>query len=115
MDLDISQYFDIKKLGWCTPTLLTAILGTMSVVILLSQLAANKNPKKTKAIASHLVFHMIWTIFMVFLMFWLCENGKLEASWWIFGIFYILPCAIAFIYLMYVFYIEMQEIKKLNV
>lgn len=111
--MNISQYFDINRLGWCTPTLLTAILGTMAIVVLAGQTISNKNPKKTKALVASLMYHAIWTLFMVALMFWLCENGKSQTSWWIFGIFYILPFTLVFFYLMYVFYIEMQRIKNL--
>ena len=76
----------------------------MAIVVLLGQLLSNKDKKKTEVLVKHIIYHLLMTIAMVGLMFYLCENDKSVVSWWLFGIFYVFPFVVAFLYLMYVFH-----------
>lgn len=106
----MEKYFDLSRKGACSPTLLTAILGVMAIVVLLGQLISNKDKKKNELLVKHIIYHLLMTIVMVGLMYYLCENDKSVVSWWLFGIFYVFPFVVVFMYLMYVFYNSKQII-----
>lgn len=91
--------YDIGNKGWCTPTILTAFIGLLGVIVLASQAMTDKEQKdrRTKVIA--MLSKLAWTVIIVALLYWLCANGKVQASWWIFGLLYLLPIVAMFIIL----------------
>ena len=104
-------FFNIKDPGWCTPTILVGILGLLGIIALSVQLGTNKDKTKNQGLIIALVTKILWTMVIVGLLFCLCSNGKLEAAWWIFGIFYILPVALLFFALSGWFYVDTKEKK----
>lgn len=90
---------DLSQQGWCTPTILTAFIGVLGLIVLASQAVTDKEAKDRRAKIIALLTKAIWTILLVALLYWLCQNGKGQAAWWIFGFLYLLPVAIMFIVL----------------
>lgn len=88
---------NLKGAGWCTPTIMVAVLGLLSVVALLIQLGTNKKKEKNENIGISLVSHIFWTLLVGAVLFVLCSSGKQRAAWWVFGVLYIVPIAIMFI------------------
>lgn len=92
--------------GWCTPTILVVVFGVLAIISLAIQLAMNKDPSKFNALLGGLIFNIIWTIAMGALLFWLCQNGKIVAAWWIFGLLYLLPIVIVFLAILGAFIVQ---------
>lgn len=97
------EFLNLQKAGWCTPTLIVAILGLLSIVVMTIQLIMYK-PKqgekdKRRSIIMAIVWKLVWTLGIGAILFYLCANKKIEAAWWIFGILYILPVALMFLLL----------------
>lgn len=91
--------FDLDKKGWCTPTILTAFIGLLGVIVLASQAITDKEREERRAKIIAMLSKLAWTVIMVALLYWLCSKGKTEASWWIFGLLYLLPIVAMFIIL----------------
>jgi hypothetical protein len=90
---------DLSQKGWCTPTILTAFIGVLGLIVLLSQIIGDKVQKTRRAKFIAFIVKALWTIALVGLLYWLCNNGKGQAAWWIFGFLYLVPVAIMFIVL----------------
>ncbi len=105
----LMKMLNLKKAGWCTPTILVVTLGLLTAIALVVQLITNRDKTKMKALVASLISHILWTGLVGYLLFWLCGRGKLDAAWWIFGILYILPVALMFILLAGYFYVEAEK------
>ena len=85
----MSFRIDLTEKGWCTPTILTAFVGVLGLVVLTSQIMTDKDMKDRRIKLIALLSKAIWTIILVSVLYWLCKNGKGEAAWWIFGFLYL--------------------------
>lgn len=91
---------DLKAAGWCTPTILTAVIGIWAIIVMTVQLLSNKDKTKTRGLLASLLVKMLWTLAVVSGLYWLCDQGRTQAAWWIFGFMYILPVVAGLIGLM---------------
>lgn len=95
--LKLMKFINLSDAGWCTPTILVAILGIIAIVTLCVQLATEKNDTTRKEIIWAIVSALIITLVMGFVMFYLCSQGKIEAAKWLFYILYLIPLAFVFV------------------
>lgn len=83
--------------GWCTPSILAAIIGIMGIAVFTYHAMMNKDPKQRRANFIAVLVKAAWTIIAVSVLFWLCTNDKKMSAWFVFGLFYLLPIAMMFI------------------
>lgn len=87
----------LQNAGWCTPTIVTITVGLLVVIALVIALIINPKRSMTNSILISLIATLFWTIVLTLILFYLCANGKGEASWWVFSLVYLLPLAIGII------------------
>jgi cytochrome bd-type quinol oxidase subunit 2 len=83
--------FDLSKKGFCTPTILVSLLALVMGIALLVKLVRAKDMEERKRMSMASGSHLLWTILVAWVMFYLCSHGKREAAWWLFGLLYLLP------------------------
>ena len=92
----MSSIFNINNAGFCTPTILAAFIGVIGTFTLAWQAMTEKDKDKRRAELIALLTKAFWTVIMIALLYWLCSKGKVEASWWIFGLVYLMTMIVMF-------------------
>ena len=103
-DLDL---FNLDKPGWCTPTILVTVVGVLSILLMTAQLIRNRDQSKLSGLVSAWVLNLVWTLLIIAFMFWMCSRGKVDVSWWAFGLLYLVPLSL--FYFGVLFWLYKQE------
>lgn len=91
--------FNLQKAGWCTPTVLAAIIAVITIFGMLLQILNKKHQSKKKEKDMILVFlvAIFLKLAVIALLFYLCTQRQVMAAWYVFGFLYILPILALFI------------------